>query len=442
MTKLIIIYLVLFESTVSASAQERHLVLKVDSLFSLAERNSKQLDITRHKIGMAENTTAIEQQKAYLPEAGASLSYGYMSNAHVWDNHFNFESTVKMPHISTNLSVEAGYTVFNGSASQNRIAKAKLEEQIAQLDFQKDKEDIQFLLLAKYLDLFALHNQENVYQQNITLADKRLSNIGKLIEQGMLTHNDRVRSELQLTDFKQKLDEVRNNITIVNHDLNTVLGLPQETIIEADTLLYSKSLKTEDADKYSEGFAARIPELKIADVKNQLAEKQVNIAKAIRLPSVSLYAGDMLSRPFLYSLPPVDIYMHLFQVGLRASYDIGSLYKSKKVIQQAKMQEELSHKNAEWLAQKTEMDIHAAYVKLQDAQQKYASQQESYRLAQDNYRVVEQKYLNKFVTITDMLDASTSLLAAQINMNNARIGIIYQYYHLLKTAGLWEDANN
>ncbi|WP_413534024.1 TolC family protein [Empedobacter brevis] len=433
--------LIFFSSTTLVLAQEK-LLLQVDSMFTLAEHNSKQLDIIRYKIGVAENSTLIEKEKAYLPNAEASFGLGYISNAHVWDNKFDFENTVKMPHVANNFSIAAGYTVFNGGASKNRIAKAKLEEQIAQLDYEKNKEDIQFLLLAKYLDLFAYQNQENVYQQNILLANKRLSNIEKLIEQGMLTHNDKVRSELQLTDFKQKLNELHNNISVVNHELTTILGLPKETEIEVDTLLYAKNLKNYDTISNADNLAVKIPEIKIADIHTKLAEKQINIAKSSLLPSVSLYAEDIFNRPFISAIPPADIYMHLFQVGVKVKYDIGSLYKNKHIIQQANMERNLSQKNAEWLTQKSEMEIHTALIKLQDAQEKYISQQESYRLAQDNYHVVEQKYLNKFVTITDMLDASTSLLAAQINMNNARIGIIYQYYHLYKTSGLWEEVNN
>lgn len=253
MKNIIITLVVLLSCSVGVSAQQT-LILKLDSLFVLADRNSKVLDISRYKIEMASNATTIEKQKAYLPELGASLSYGYLSNSQVWDNHFNYESTVKVPHISTDFSLEAGYKIFNGNASKNKIAKSKLQEQIAQLNYQKDKEDIQFLLLAKYLDLETLKNQEMVFLENIALAEKRIFNVQKLIEQGLLTHNEKVRSDLQLTEFKQQLDEVRNNISIVNHDLNVVLGLPKETIIEPDPSLFSKELKIDSSDRYEEGF--------------------------------------------------------------------------------------------------------------------------------------------------------------------------------------------
>ena len=429
-----------FLFTQQAARAQQPLVLTVDSLFSLAEANSKQLDISRYKIDMAENAAAIEKQKASLPELESDFSYAYLSNAAVWDNNFRYDNTARMPHTSLDLSVAASYLVFAGKSVKNSIEKAGLEAQVAQLDFRKDKEDIQFLLLAKYLDLAALHNQEKVVLENIALAEQQLSHIEKLIEQGMRTHNDRVRSELLLTELKEKLSGVRNDMTIVNHDLNVITGLAQETVIMPDTAVLTGDIPVGPIDRYRTGYTDRLPELKAAGVNSEIAEKQLDIVKSRRLPSVSLFAGSAVSRPFLYAMPPVDIYMHLFQTGVKVHYDIGSTYKNKKLEQQALMEETLSKKNELLIAEKAEMEIHTAYVKLQDAQEKYHSQTESFRLAKDNYRVVQQKYLNKFAVITDMVDASNSLLSAQINMNNARIGIIYQYYHLMKASGQWDAA--
>ena len=420
---------------------QQKMVLPIDSLFSLTVANSKQLDVARYKINLAEKATSIEKQEANLPNIETGFSYAYLSNAGVWNNHFQYEETVPMPHTSLDFSVEASYLVFDGNASKNRIQKASLEEQVARLNYDQAKEDVQFLLLAKYLDLAALYNQENVVIENITLAKRRLKDIGKLIEQGMLTHNDRVRSELLLTELQQKLAEIRNNITMVNHELTVVTGLPQETRIVPDSTILSQDIQTASLDSYRAGAAERLPELQAVQVEQQISKKQESIVKSKRLPTLSVFAGDALSRPFIYSIPPQDIYLHLFQAGVKVHYDISSLYRSKRQVQQAKMQSTMVNKHKQLLAEKAEIGIHTAYVKLQDAQEKYTTAQESYRLAKDNYQVVEQKYLNKFAVITDIVDASNALLAAQINMNNTRIGIIYQYYYLMKAAGLWSNVN-
>ena len=428
----------LFLGSMDVTAQERHLFLPVDSLFTLAEHNSLQLAASRKKINITEKKTEIEKQEAWLPEIGASASTGYISNAHVWDNHFNYESTVKMPHTSMNFDVDAGFTVFNGGKTKNSIEKSELEDQIATLDYQKDKESIQLLLLTKYLNLFTLYNQEKIYHQNIELAKHRLSNIQQLIKQGMLTHNDNVRSSLQLTELNMKLTEIKNDINITNHELATVIGIPENTVIDIDSTLYKKAF-----DVAGISFNKRsLPEIESAAKKIEMADKQIKIEKGARLPQLSLYASDAWARPFLYSIPPVDIYMHYLQAGVRLKYDIGSIYKSKKNIEKARMEKEYVEKEKDWLEQKAEIESHSAFIKMDEAQEKYDSETESFRLAQDNYNVVEQKYLNKFAAITDMLDASTSLLSSQLNLNNARVNIVYRWYNLVKTTGNWEQIKN
>lgn len=434
-SSIILVFVFWFDSSI-IYAQKRYLT--IDSIFVLADQNSKQLDISKYRISVQENATKVEKNEIYLPELNTGFSVGYLSNAHVWDNKLNYESTVLMPHTTVNFSLSAGYALYNGGANKNKIEKSKLEEKVAHLDYEKEREDIQFLLIAKYLDLYALYNQEKVFIQNIELAKKRITNIQKLIQQGMLTHNDLVRSQLQLTEIEFQLEQVRNNIKITNHDLNLVLNLPAETQILMDSTLYENLPRTPEDSVFSENLLEKIPELRIASMHSKIAAKDIEITKASRLPKMSLYAGDNIARPFLYTIPPVDIYMHYFQVGVKVSYDIGSLYKSKNQIQKAQMNYTLSTKNDAWLQQKVEMTAHTAYVKMEESWQKFNSENESYNLAVDNYRVVEQKYLNKFAVITDMLDASTTLLSTQINVNNAKAGILYQYFYFLKSTGKWE----
>ena len=57
-------------------------------------------------------------------------------------------------------------------------------------------------------------------------------------------------------------------------------------------------------------------------------------------------------------------------------------------------------------------------------------------MAEENYEEVRYRYLNGLVLVTDMLDGSNTKLQAELDLVNARIGIVYQYCLLQRTAGL------
>jgi outer membrane protein TolC len=63
------------------------------------------------------------------------------------------------------------------------------------------------------------------------------------------------------------------------------------------------------------------------------------------------------------------------------------------------------------------------------------TQQKSVELANQNYAVVSNRYKNDMALITDMLDASNAKLSAEVQLANAQINIIFNYYKLLYISG-------
>jgi len=409
-------------------------LLTIDELFALAEQHSKTLAISRQDIAISEQQTDITKS-ARLPELGASVSGGFISNASVWDNHLKNRETVSMPHVSESLELEANQIIFQGNKLNHTIKKAELAEQLASLSYVQDRENIRFLLLGKYFDLFKLLNHQKVYLQNIKLAQQRLENIRKFKQEGMVTQNDIIRSELQLTNFQLALDAVADDIIITNHELCVVLGLPSQTTIQLDSTLSGISTPQVGFGESLNQAMSQNRSIKISRTNEAIAEKDIHIAKAAKLPSISLYAADASQRPFLYSIPPQDIYMNFFQGGIRLSYNISSLYHAKEHINLARMQYTKQQKQTALIEEQTELQVHEAYVRWQEAKRNYAALKKSYQLANSNYSIVENKYYNQFAVLTDILDASTAKLDAELQMNNAQATILFRWYQLQKALG-------
>jgi outer membrane protein TolC len=63
------------------------------------------------------------------------------------------------------------------------------------------------------------------------------------------------------------------------------------------------------------------------------------------------------------------------------------------------------------------------------------TEEKNVELATENYRLVENRYNNQLALLTDMLDASTAKLDADVRLVNARVNIIYYYYQLKYNSG-------
>ena len=135
-------------------------------------------------------------------------------------------------HTSGIISPWKPQVVCAGGTISHSIALAELQHQLAQLDKEKNKQDIRFLLVGNYLELYQLHNQAEVYKKNIEQTRRLLEDIKAKQQEGLAIKNDITRYELQLKSLELALIQIEN---IINNQLVTTLGLPQETLIEADT---------------------------------------------------------------------------------------------------------------------------------------------------------------------------------------------------------------
>ena len=55
------------------------------------------------------------------------------------------------------------------------------------------------------------------------------------------------------------------------------------------------------------------------------------------------------------------------------------------------------------------------------------------QLADENYALVEKRYNNELALLTDLLDASSMKLQADMALVNARVALLYNYYQLKYT---------
>ncbi|STC95342.1 type I secretion outer membrane protein, TolC family [Elizabethkingia anophelis] len=176
--------------------------MTADEVMTLALQNHQQLKLSEKNIYISKQQTEVTKLQQ-LPTITASTSQFYLGNALIIDKDFSNSTNVAMPHYGSSYGVQASQLIFKGGLVKKSIEMAGLREQLAELDLEKNQQDVKFLVLSNYLDVYKLKNQEQIFLNNKKLAQERLKNIQKFNQQGMVTRNEVIRGELAIKNLDQ-----------------------------------------------------------------------------------------------------------------------------------------------------------------------------------------------------------------------------------------------
>lgn len=408
--------------------------LSIAEVCRLALDNSTQLKIAGTHTLLAKQNIYV-QRLGKLPEISTSFDYGYLSNADVWDPGLSDHSKAGLPHPLTLFTVTATETIFAGSRINNTIHLAELGEQIAFLQQEKNEIDIKFLVIARYLDIYRLLNQRNVYINNTNLAKQRLKNILSLRKEGMVTLNDQLRTELTISDYELTTRKIANGVVELNNQLNMVLGLPDSARLRPDTTLLQQDLAQKTLNELLDDAWRENHELKITAREKEAAEIKIKLLKGERLPEIGLFAQSDLQRPFLNAIPSIDVYYNVWRAGVGVRYNISSIYQSPRKIRAGVTGLDLARQQDSLQRQNVRVDVRNAFIKYNESVDERDTYGRDLRSAEENYRSVERRYFNQLALLTDLIDATNTKTEAEIKLVNSEIGVVYNYYQLLRTIG-------
>ena len=417
--------------------------MTISQLFQKVEDNSKSLRTSLSGVEAAH--LGIESAKSKkLPDLNASLSFSYIGNALITDRDFSNVHGLKSPHFGNNFAFQAQQVVYAGGAINAGIKLAELGKQQAEIGVKLTRQQIRFIALGQYLDLYKIDNRIKVYEKNIELTRQLIDDIKEKQTHGMALKNDITRYELQMESLKLGLTALRNNRSILNHQLCNTLGMKQdsqmnqenqEIQIIPDATIADKTYGKEGEAYWQTAGTLNSPLLEQSSNAIRIAEQKEKIAKSDLLPKVAFVAADNFDGPILFELPPVDKNLNVWYVGVGVKYSLSSLFKSNKRIKQAAVETRQAKEAHAVQAEQLNNNVQAAYVQYQQTYVELETQRKSVELAQQNYDVMNARYLSQLALVTDMVDASNLKLNAELSEVDARINIVYAYYRMKYVAG-------
>ena len=407
--------------------------LSLEDMYAMLDEDNSSMIMLRYAEEAArEGETAARRSR--LPDVSASASVSYIGDAFSTDRDFSNYTRLSSPHFGNSFALDASLLVYGGGAIDASVDLAELAVKAAEADTQKARISLRFMVTGSVLDLYKLANSERVYESNIALTESLIEEVKARAEQGIVLRNDITRYELRLEGLRLALTNIRNTQAILNYRLCNSLGLPEGSYIVTEPRFPADS--EESLAELQDLAYSNSPELRKADISAEMAGQQERLVRSDRLPKVAIVASESFNGPITFELPPVDQNLNVWYVGLGISYDLGSLWKGKRKVSEARKNAEAARQAVAVTEENLRNDVFEAYTDYLQSFVNLQTQRKSVQLAGENYATINDRYMEGLALATEMTDAFNVKLDAELAEADALADIAYSYYKMHYIAGI------
>lgn len=439
-------FLLLLSAPVLLFAQTTDKMLDLKEAVQLSLNNSKTLKMSSAKVEQAISMYD-EAKNNQLPDLKASGAYLYLPTPKInlklgglnKSSNDSSSSGSSFPNIhqavygmiSASLPLYAGGKISNGIKSAEYLANA------AKLDVQSDKEEVIQNTIDAYYNLYKANAAVRLVTENLHTAQQRTKDFTNLEANGIIARNDLMKAELQQSNVELALLDAQNNLKIANFNFDLMLGLNDSTniLIDSSDILPEPDVQSVAALE-AMAHSNRFDYLALLQ-RQQAAVYNTKVVKGNELPTIALTGGYIAA-----DIPNALSAYNIINVGVGVSYNIGSLYKNKAKVRQAKTQEEILQIEQEQMDDNIRTQIFQAYNNYLHSVKKIDVYKTAISQAEENYRITKNKYDNSLATATDLLDADVALLQAKIDFEYARADAAVSYNKIYETVGLLNKKLN
>lgn len=314
----------------------------------------------------------------------------------------------------------ASVPVFAGFKIKNAIKNSELMVDLSNLQVEATKENVVWQAINFYFGLYKTQRSIDVLNENLVRANQRVKDFQNFLDNGIIARNDLLRAKLQASNVQIAIDEAKTQYQNINYRLNLLTGQEENKMVYVDEVETLKTLHQNATD-----YANRT-DIKSYDLKNQIADNQIKIAKAAYYPQIAVSAGYIAM-----DLNKVATITNATNVGVGLKYDLSSLYKNKTEVEIAKAQKLENELQKETTIDQAKVEVNEAYQKYDLAKKKNSVYKEAVEQANENYRIVKDKHDNGLSDTNDLLEADVQQLQAKINQVVGEADeqlAIYEYY--------------
>jgi outer membrane protein len=403
----------------SATIAQTKLSLTPDEAIRIGLEKSKSLHSSLMDVQYADARSA-EVNALRMPTLKLAGNYTRLSDVPPFQvtlpPQFGISAFTLAPSVVNNytMRVSLQQPLFTGFKLSAASAAAGYSVRAAEQDYAKDKTELIYNIRNAYWSLYKAMEFKKVADENVEQVKAHLKDAENLLAQGMVTRNDVLKVQVQLSEAQLRQIDAKNNVRLALLSLNNVLGIPLDTQIELATVSSLETEQTpEDLRKLLSKAFERRPEIKAMEYRIKAGEEGVTAARSGWFPQIYLAANYNYARPNQRIQPVQDVFKDTWDVGVTVSLDIWNWGTTAHQTDQAEAQLARAKDAYGLLKDGVELEITQTYLNLTQAGERIGVAETGVTQAEENYRITSQRFKEGLALNSDLLDAEVALMQAK-----------------------------
>ena len=254
-----------------------------EALLKAYNKNPK-LNAERENINISEENINISKSD-FLPSVTLSGSKSKEDTSKLTNQDGSDTSVTDVDPLTISLLIEQ--TLYDGRSRNADLEKNKLGLEVSKIKLLKVEQEILYQAIEAYTGLVMATNKYKINQSNVNLFERQVETDQARLEKGQISVVDLAQSESSLAGANAKFIEAKNEVVTGKLIYENVIGSIDNINNLTDKLNFNLKLP-ESLAKANEISQKNNPELIIAKLELQQAEKDIQIAQADLGPSATL----------------------------------------------------------------------------------------------------------------------------------------------------------
>lgn len=328
------------------------------------------------------------------------------------------ESAVDKVAYNGQYTVSANWTVWNGNKNRNQVTLNTITEQQAEMDSVTSARNIEEQIAQLYIQI--LYTKDAISVNKATMEGARVNeNRGKqMFEVGQMSKADLSQLTAQRAQDEYNVVQAESQARTYTRQLKELLQLTSDEAFDVVMPNYTDGMALQDipsmASVYNQALENR-PELKRALLSVQSAEVQSKIAKAQRMPTISMSASLGASTNSLST----DGWSSQMKTNLNAgagftvSIPILDQRTTRTAVNKATLQRQEALLDIRDKQTSLYSTIENYWIQAGNYQNQYKAAKVSTSSSKDSYDLLSEQFAVGLKNIVELQDGKTRLLSAQ-----------------------------